>query len=352
MRELRALEKRVLSFIDDPESDEFLALLVEVVAYQRKWNPQLSAFWESRDFRGAPTHADEVPGVPTDVFRHVPLYSREGSVLRTFRTSGTTSGARGESRRLSTLVYDYGAIAHARATTLPAEKYEFVHLVLNPKEHPDSSLSHMVALFDRELGDGDGVYCLTDNGVDANAISSAIERVDGPTVIFGTAFAFVALLDSEVGSWNLPEGSVIVETGGFKGKTREVSRAELYRALSARFGVPIKSVRSEYSMTELSSQLYSAPWSLEGNQSLVPPAWCQVSAVDPVTLSPRECGEEGLLRFVDLANVDTCVAIQTSDVGTVNADGGIVLRGRALGAVPRGCSLAVEEILELQNRFA
>ena len=349
MNELRALEDRVLSFMESGHDHEFLATLNALVAYQRAWNPRLAAFWHERGFAASPAASHDVPAVPTDVFRYVELHSTEAPVRHTFRTSGTTSGARGQSSRLSTRVYDYGALRHVRRTTLPGSDYHFVNLVLDPREHPDSSLSHMVGLFNQELATSPPVYCVSPSGLDTDRLTRSLRAATGPTVVFGTAFAFVMFLDEVAKTAPLPEGSIIVETGGFKGKTLEVGRTDLYRALAARFEVPVTSIRSEYSMTELSSQLYSAPWDLTGEQRLTPPPWCEVSAVDPETLAPLPAGTEGLLRFVDLANVDTVVAIQTSDLGTVHGDSSVVLRGRALGALPRGCSLAVEEILELQQ---
>lgn len=352
MNDLRALEDQVLSFIKDSRPGAFLPLLNAIVRYQRRWNPRLNEFWKSRGFLGDATHVGDVPAVPTDVFRHVPLHSIEGPVQRTFRTSGTTSGRRGESLRLSTRLYEFGALHHARNTTFPLESYSFINLVLDPKTHPDSSLSHMVELFNQRIAAQPAPYYLHTQGLDVPGLCKALEEVNGPTVVFGTAFAFVALLDDGCSKASLPEGSLVIETGGFKGKSHEVSRKELYPNLARSFGVPLGNVRSEYSMTELSSQLYSIPWDLTGDQILLPPAWCQVSAVDPVTLESRPHGEEGLLRFVDLANVDTVVAIQTSDQGRVSEDGSVRLKGRALGATPRGCSLAIEEILQLQHRDA
>src|SRR5262249_43191670 len=147
-------------------------------------------------------------------------------------------------------------------------------------------------------------------------------------LVLGTSFAFVHLLDS-AGSLDLalPPGSRVMQTGGFKGRSREVDPAELRRGLAAMFAVPETYVVSEYGMTELSSQLYEG--TLVAALGLSParhgfyraPPWVRVTAVDPVRLEPLPAGETGILRIVDLANVDSAAAIQTSDRGRITPEG-------------------------------
>lgn len=339
-------------------SVSFSSALTSVVRYQAAHVPALSRYWARRGFDGVafdgelPKAADEIPAVPTDVFRHVRLVSEEGgaSPATVFRTSGTTSGARGEAYRVSTRAYDAGAVRWFRESLgrdISTDGASFPALVFDPTVTNDSSLSHMVGVL-AEASGGTARYYLGDT-VDVDGFRMAVAAASAPFVLVGTAFALVHVLDGGGGGGGmaLPHGSLVVETGGYKGRSRELEKAELYREVSRYFGIPMTSVRSEYSMTELSSQLYSSAWDGTGEQRLMPPPWCRVTTVDPETLAPMAVGEEGLVRFVDLANVDTAVAIQTSDVGRIVEDGGLVLRGRAPGAVPRGCSLAVEEVLEV-----
>jgi hypothetical protein len=143
-----------------------------------------------------------------------------------------------------------------------------------------------------------------------------------------------------------------MHTGGFKGRSREVAQDELIRCMAETFGVPESAVVGEYGMTELSSQLYEgtfraarglpAPSARHG--TFVAPPWLRVVAVDPETLRPVADGEIGILRFEDLANVDSALAIQTSDRGRCQGSA-VELLGRPPGAPPRGCSLAVEELM-------
>lgn len=136
-------------------------------------------------------------------------------------------------------------------------------------------------------------------------------------------------------------------TGGFKGRSREVPEAELRASLERVFALEPSHVIGEYGMTELSSQLCEprlvSP--VDGPSTYRPPAWLRVDAADPETLEvlPRE--REGIARIVDLANVDSAVAVQTQDRVRVHANGDVTLLGRLPGATPRGCSLAIEEIV-------
>ncbi|MFT6396522.1 MAG: hypothetical protein ACJAYU_001265 [Bradymonadia bacterium] len=348
MNELNILEDRTLAFITHGVG-EFDDVLRETIEYQRQWNQPLAKYWASRGFTPE-SNLHEIPGVPTDVFRHVDLVSCEAPTTKTFRTSGTTSGRRGRSPRISTRVYDASALKHAKDVFRWNTDTDFLNAVLDPRRHPDSSLSHMVDLFNHQISRRPTPYYLDEDGLDVVGLARAIREADTPVVLFGTAFALAHFAEVSDGATCLPVDSLVIETGGFKGKHSELSRPAFYDLLTTHFDVPMENIRSEYSMTELSSQLYSLPWSGEHAQLLVPPSWCRISAVDPLDLSPLPPRSAGLLRFVDLANVDTVVAVQTSDFGEVTEDGHVILHGRAPGSTPRGCGLATEEILALTER--
>ena len=223
-----------------------------------------------------------------------------------------------------------------------------------PSEQPDSSLGFMIARFVDHLG-GPVTHGVHGGALDVAAAAAAAAEAraaEEPVIVLGTSFALVHLLDEGHGhDLRLPEGSRVMQTGGFKGRSREVPADELRRAVAARFDVPETHVVAEYGMTELSSQLYEGTLAaaLAGRAPprhgvyLAPP-WVRVTAVDPVNLAPLAPGDLGLARFVDLANVDGSVAVQTADRIRV-LDEGIELLGRAPGAPPRGCSIAMDEML-------
>jgi len=141
----------------------------------------------------------------------------------------------------------------------------------------------------------------------------------------------------------MADGSRAMETGGFKGRSREVSKQQLYELFEKCLGIPPRCVVNEYGMTELSTQFYDQTL-VEGRQTdrKVAPPWSRVLIMDPRTGVEAKEGETGLIRVFDLANLWSAMCIQTEDLG-VARDGGFEIIGRAAGAEVRGCSLNAEE---------
>ncbi|MFN0015623.1 MAG: acyl transferase [Saprospiraceae bacterium] len=135
-------------------------------------------------------------------------------------------------------------------------------------------------------------------------------------------------------------GVTIMETGGMKGRRREMTRQELHETLCAAFHVP--GIHSEYGMTELFSQAYSKPAENDQAARFVPAETLRAvvfELYDP--FCPAEPGRAGILCFADLANVDTCSFIATEDIGRVHTDGTFEVLGRLDAAELRGCNLMV-----------
>jgi hypothetical protein len=289
------------------------------------------------------------PALPTEVFRHVRVAAHPPDEdQRVFRTSGTTTGARGEHPFRELGLYDLAART-AAATLLfadaPAGGMRLLILAPGEGEAPDSSLSYMLARFTEWFGSSaTHVWPL-----EASALTHALAEAEAsgePTAVLGTSFAFVHAEDSLARSVSLPPGSLLMQTGGFKGRSREVSPDALRAALTARYGVPDHRVVGEYGMTELSSQLYETTLVDPGGPRLYcPPPWVRVSAVDPERLEPLPEGTRGLLRIDDAANLDSVACLQTADSATIHPGELVELHGRHPGALPRGCSLAIEEAL-------
>jgi hypothetical protein len=195
-----------------------------------------------------------------------------------------------------------------------------------------------------------GRWLLAREAVDLGGLGRAVEVARGrqePLVLLATSFALVFLLDALAGRrLAFPEGSVLMMTGGFKGRTREVAADALRSTVAESLVLDPARIVGEYGMTELSSQLYEGTLpgaELSGARGIyLQPPWLRVVPVHPVTLRPVPDGEPGLARFVDLANVDSAVAIVTQD-RVRRCGGGIELLGRYPGAPLRGCSLAVED---------
>jgi hypothetical protein len=277
-----------------------------------------------------------------------------GSAEAVFRTSGTTRGQGLRGRHLVPRLDLYRAslLPNFCAHLVPGgEEVGLVSLIPSPDDAPHSSLSTMVGFAAAELV-ADARWCAGEDGepeVEAFlSVADELATAGRPALVVGTAFAFVHLVDvlrKRGRELAFPPGTRIMETGGFKGRSREVSRDELYGSLERVLGVPPGRIVNEYGMTELLSQLYE-PVLAEGAGARrhVAPPWLRVRALDPTTLEPLPAGQPGLLAFYDLANLGSVCAVLTEDVGSV-ADDGVRLVGRAPGSEARGCSLSLEELL-------
>ncbi len=275
-------------------------------------------------------HWSNIPAVPTGLFRDLSLTCFPVSEARVrFQTSGTTTGKRGQVLLQDADVYRLSARTHAEQCLgpLPARGMSLVPAAA------DSSLGHMCADF---VPDMPGFFD-EGSGVDSAGAWEAVcvmAAAPEPVFIPGTAFALADLLEHPHDPVTLPAGSVVMVTGGFKGRRRAVAPAVLNAQLSRSF--PGAQVVGEYGMSELASQL----WAVPAGSPFVPPPWMRVLAVEPWSGQPAT---RGILRFYDLANHQTVMAIETADVGVVHEDGSVTLEGRLEGSTPRGCSLTVEE---------
>jgi len=341
--------------MDDAELD---ALAREVFAHQYACNAPYRAFCDRRGVTPETVGGwMDVPAVPTDAFKAAALVCGDPAGATAFRTSGTTQGRerRGTHYLPDLSLYDAALRAGFAAHLLTDGARPLVlSLVPSPADLADSSLSYMAGEVMRDFGaPGSGWFVSADGGIAHRELSDALRaaEADGtPVCIPGTAFAFVHWLDALRAAgerFRLSEGSRVMDTGGFKGRSREVTREELYAAIEDRLGIAPAWCVNEYGMTEMSSQFYdgvAGSAAAPAERLHAGPAWVRTVAADPETLRPLPHGEVGVLRHCDLANLHSVMAIQTADLGFTTPEGFRVL-GRARGAEARGCSIAMDELL-------
>jgi len=344
--------------------EEFDAWARAMFAHQFACNTPYRQFCERRGASPQTVaHWGEIPAVPTDAFKAAALVCGDpAEAAAVFRTSGTTAGPerRGTHYLPDLALYDAALRAGFRAHLLPeGARMRMISLVPHPDEAPDSSLSHMAGAVVADFGtEKSGWFVSPEDGIDYARLAVALrhaEADDEPVCILGTAFALVHWLDALHNAGTrvrLPAGSRLMDTGGFKGRSREVTREELYSNVEKILGISPAWCVNEYGMTEMSSQFYdgvAGSASAPAERLHAGPPWVRTQATDPETLRPLPHGEMGVLRHLDLANLGSVMAIQTADLGVTSPEGFRVL-GRAQGAEARGCSLAMDDLLRAIGR--
>lgn len=343
---------RILEFMADPGCHEFDALALEAFRYQyQNIEPYQRLCREQGARPGQVRRWVDIPPVPAVAFKTIPICA--APARETFRSSGTSQGRKRRSVHYQPFPELYrAAIDHSFPRfCLPGDPpVAMLSLIPRRQQVPDSSLSFMVEhLLDRYGGSGSET-AFGWRGVRLGPTVSWAQqrRTEGePVLVLATALAlaqWLELLAAEDLHLDLPAGSVLFETGGFKGRNREVTRPELLTGIEERLGIsPLRVVR-EYGMTELSSQFYSR--TLEGGDPdlFVAPPWTRIRVLDPESLEESPAGQPGLLAIFDLANLGSAVHLLTEDLGIAEA-GGFRLAGRAASAELRGCSLTAEEML-------
>jgi len=346
--EADALDAEILRAITLRRVADFGDLALRICAHQLRYNAPYAHYCASLgvSLDRLPSNWMSIPPVPAAAFREAALCTFDpGAAALTFRTSGTTAKASGLHYMEYATLYDAALLAGFgdRFADVPMEHVPFMLLVPDPASHPHSSLGYMMQRVARTYGNGKREWYVDGNSLDIDRFLRDAQTAGAsgrPVFVASTAFALVALIDGlreRAVRLELPAGSAIMETGGFKGRIRSIAREQFYRDLEETFGVPQSAIVSEYGMTELSSQYYD-----DGRGVKRGPPWLRSYAVDE-NGKHVPAGVVGALVHVDLANRSSCIAIQTEDLGAV-ADGGVILIGRDQGAELRGCSLDAESL--------
>jgi hypothetical protein len=354
------IQDRIARFVQSPSSspspDTFEDLALAAFAFQLERIAPYRRLCEGRGVTpGTVGEWRQIPPVPAAAFKTLELAA--APAVETFRSSGTTAGeARSVHHHPFPDLYRTVIDASFPPYCLPlldaGARLPILSLIPSREQFPDSSLSFMAGHILARWGSPESATLFGPRGVDsakARSWTASRQREGRPVLVLATALALAQWLD-----WldrmdlrfRLPTGTVVFETGGFKGKETEVTREDLLRRLLERLNVPPEQVVREYGMTELTSQCYTRVL-LGGDPDLfVAPPWVRVRIFDPATLAEVPegvSGAVGLISVFDLANVGSAVHLLTEDLGVAEGDG-FRLLGRAAGAELRGCSLVVEEL--------
>ncbi|CDS54371.1 Long-chain-fatty-acid--luciferin-component ligase [Polaromonas sp. CG9_12] len=346
----------VLAFMaQDGVTDEaFNAQALALFAYQFAHNTPFQRFCRQRGKtpRTVKTWQD-IPAVPITAFKALSLTCQPpSSTDRVFMTSGTTQGdVKGKHHHPTLAVYDASMRANFARRFMRGQS-SIAMGILFPTEEvmANSSLAHYLALALQTFGADGSRYFIDAAGLDTAGVCAALAQAEAtaqPYALLGASYSLVHLMDAlaqQGKKFALPAGSRVLDTGGFKGQSREIPMVQFYAQLTALLGVPQEHCINMYGMTELSTQFYD-----NGNAVLPAvksgPHWIRSRLVNPLSGAEVAHGEQGVLAHCDLANFNSVTTILTEDVGVAVA-GGFLLLGRAQGTQAKGCSLAVEEFLQ------
>ncbi len=374
---------------------KFHARALELFALQFTHNAPYQKICKARNASPKTVeHWTQIPAVPTSAFKELELTCLPPVERKfVFHSSGTTEQkpSRHFHNAESLAVYEASLWAWFEQNIFGNAKCEMrnvqcLMLTPSPAQAPHSSLVHMFETVRQHFGRANIPVSLQQNDftaredarppgffgelaadgawtLDFNATLAMLTPSPRPQLILGTAFSFVHLLDflaEQNLRFELPPDSRVMETGGYKGRSRTMPKAELHSFITERLGVPASHIICEYGMSELSSQAYDLgalasrrqvpllhSEKLAGETPAHPdrvtrhfsfPPWSRVQIISPETGREVAEGETGLIRVFDLANVFSVMAIQTEDLAVRHADG-FELIGRAALAESRGCSL-------------
>ena len=326
-----ALEEEILGWIRGEIRGEFGDYALRLHRLHLRTNTAYRQFCLQCGVPESPDSWRDIPCVPQEAFKHADLRSfAPGETIKTFRTSGTTGEGYGHHHFRTLAIYEAAVREGWKKADMPDGP--FLVIAPHPDEAPHSSLSHMLAtLAPRDAFIAPG----------GNVDLPRLQAIEHPVCLLGTALGFLHLfaqMEKAGISLQLPAGSTAMETGGYKGSGRKISRGDLYAMFGEKLGIAPDDVYNEYGMTELSSQFYAR--GPEGFHHGSP--WARAVVADPVTLAEVAEGETGILLVYDTANVGSVVGIRTQDLAVKRGEA-FALLGRDPAALPRGCSRAADE---------
>ena len=312
--------------------DEFNNLALKIFKHQFENNPVYRSFCDllykhPSDVRSI----NEIPFLPIHFFKSHNVLSNINTVEKTFSSSGTTGSITSKHHVTDLNIYKESFTKGFECFYGSIEDYVILALLPSYLEREGSSLIYMVEDFIKTSKHPESGFYLN-NLSELNETLTVLDKKGKKILLIGVSFALLDLVESY--QFQL-KNTVIMETGGMKGRRKELVRDELHTILKQGFGV--NTIHSEYGMTELLSQAYS-----KGNGVFECPKWMKIltrDTEDALTILPQQ--QNGGINVIDLANINSCSFIATQDLGKVHLDGTFEIIGRFDNSDIRGCNLMV-----------
>jgi len=311
---------------------EFNEIALEIFKFQASHNTVYKNFINLLNINvNSIQKIEQIPFLPIQFFKTHQVVSSSKKEQQVFLSSGTTGNNQSKHFVTDLAVYEKSFRKGFEYFYGKIETYTVLALLPSYLERQGSSLIYMVNDFIQKSNNPKSGFFL--NNLDE--LSENLKKLDqnnDKVLLIGVSFALLDLIEKY--QFNL-KNTVVMETGGMKGKRKELIREELHYILQKGFGV--EKIHSEYGMTELLSQAYS-----KGNGIFECPPWMKVltrDTEDPLTILPK--GKSGGLNIIDLANINSCSFIATQDLGKVYPNNTFEVLGRFDNSDIRGCNLLV-----------
>jgi hypothetical protein len=323
----------LLSRIQLVRKADFDALALDVFRFQAVHNPPYANWLNLIGIAYTDVQVvEEIPFFPVELFKSYDVQTGHWIPEEIFTSSGTTGQTSSRHLLSSRAWYSLMAKQTFELTYGPLQQYCILALLPAYLERNGSSLVFMVDDFIRTSASPDSGFYLYNTDELARVLHKC-QQNNTPTILLGVSFALLDLAESHPMDLS---NIIIMETGGMKGRRKELTRTELHQVLKNAFSVA--SIHSEYGMTELLSQAYAKT----DGQFYSGPAMKVIIKDTTDPFSTKQEGQHGLINVIDLANLDTLSFIATQDIGKVFHDGSFEVLGRLDASEIRGCNLMVE----------
>ncbi|UOQ67769.1 acyl transferase [Hymenobacter volaticus] len=313
------------------------AVALRLFRYQAEHCPPYRAYLNALGCK--PTKVEritDIPFLPIEFFKthDVRTDPEVWEPQELFLSSGTTMQQRSQHRVRDPQLYRRNAASIFERYYGPISSWTFLALLPSYLEQGHSSLVAMVDYFAKESGQTQPAFFLHDHAALLQALREVKQDDSRRVMLFGVSYALLDLA-AEMGLAPELQNLTVLETGGMKGRRREMIREELHHELQQAFGPA--GIHSEYGMTELLSQAYSL-----GDGRFHAPPQLRVLLREPADpFSVSETRPDGAINVIDLANVDSCAFIETKDLARMHADGSFEVLGRLDNSDVRGCNQMV-----------
>lgn len=323
-------QEKVFSISND---ETFRSIALEVYHFQYHNNPVYRDYCNAL---GKTPHfvkrLETIPFLPVAFFKSHDIVTTNFDPELVFKSSGTTGMATSQHLVKEAALYEKSFSTCFRHFYGPVKDYCILGLLPSYLERGQSSLVYMVQRLIEKSGHGQSGFYLYDFE-QLHATLKELEAAGQKTILIGVTYA---LLDFAAQHPIALKNTIVVETGGMKGRKKELTRIELYEELKTAFG--LSEIHSEYGMTELLSQGYAV------NGLFCTPPWMRIllrDETDPLTIIEQNATCTGAINVIDLANIYSCSFVATEDVGKMHSNGSFEVLGRMDNSDIRGCSLMV-----------